>query len=127
MTNKTQPIRDSGLVDEKLHNIMLAHLDGVYMLSARDDCDVIVSEIIKLALRTQPAQQVSEDVLYAKRQLGRYANLHPDESEKMSFGHILKCIWNLLGAKEMVGYRCAETLASVLDKAALQPSTKEVL
>ena len=37
-------------IDEKLHNMMLAHLDGVYVFSARENCDELVTRIIKLAL-----------------------------------------------------------------------------
>lgn len=33
---------------EKLKNKMLAHLDGVYLISARDDGDKVVSDIICL-------------------------------------------------------------------------------
>lgn len=38
--------------DEKLRNIMMAHLDGIYMLSARSNCDELATQIIQLALRT---------------------------------------------------------------------------
>lgn len=35
------------MVTEKLRNMMLAHQDGVYKFSARDNCDELVTEIIK--------------------------------------------------------------------------------
>lgn len=43
---KEKPIE----IPDKLHNMMLAHLDGVYKFSAREDCDELVTQLIKLAL-----------------------------------------------------------------------------
>ena len=34
-------------VGDKLFNIMLAHADGIYMLSARKNCDELASDIIE--------------------------------------------------------------------------------
>jgi hypothetical protein len=33
-------------IDEKLQNMMLAHLDGVYLFTSREDCDELVSRLI---------------------------------------------------------------------------------
>lgn len=50
-----QPTAD---VPEKLHNQMLAHLDGVYVFSARKDCDELVSQVIQLVLGKQSTADV---------------------------------------------------------------------
>jgi hypothetical protein len=43
---------DDGFPEEKLRNVMLAHLDGVYRMSARANCDRLVTQIIKRYLRS---------------------------------------------------------------------------
>ena len=65
---------------QKLKNMMLAHLDGVYVFSARENCDQLVTQLIQYlvsaehrlqALSTQPAVQegeVKERIIYELRQ-----------------------------------------------------------
>lgn len=59
--------KDDDIVDGKLDGMMLSHLDGIYVFSARKNCDALVSEIIRqllesretLAAMPQPAVQLS--------------------------------------------------------------------
>jgi hypothetical protein len=59
-------------------------------------------------------------VLDAKNLIGAYANLHTDDKMKCTFSQLLNCLWRLNRAKETMGYKCAEILASVLDAIAAQ-------
>ncbi len=60
---------------------------------------------------------IIEQVREAKRHIGRFSNLHPEEHTAMTFSGLLKCLWRLNGAREVLGYKCAEILAATLDEA----------
>lgn len=38
---------------DKMKNMMLAHLDGVYVFSARPNCDALVTELIRLLMASK--------------------------------------------------------------------------
>lgn len=61
----------------------------------------------------------------AKNQIGAYANIHPDQRQIMTFGGLLQCLWRIHGARETMGYECAEIMAALLDEAAKQQPTTD--
>ncbi len=48
------------VVGEKLHNMMLAHLDGVYKFSARENCDELVTQLIQALTSYQSGACIDE-------------------------------------------------------------------
>lgn len=77
-------------------------------------------EAARAALRLDSSAPIpdaapSPDAREAKQMIGAYANIHPDEREKMTFGMLLKLLWRMEGAMETAGFKCAEILAKLLD------------
>lgn len=64
MTNDTEQRRDELPLQgdnseqwQKLKNMMLAHLDGVYVFSARDNCDELVTQLIQYLVSAEAKLQ----------------------------------------------------------------------
>lgn len=45
---------------EKFKNKMLAHLDGIYVFSAREDCDMLVTVLIQLFISAEAQVQLEK-------------------------------------------------------------------
>ena len=60
---------DDSFPEEKLRNVMLAHLDGVYRMSARANCDRLVTQISKRYLRTREPVLSNKKVCDAVRRI----------------------------------------------------------
>lgn len=58
---RQQPMVSVEELSEKLLNMMRAHLDGVFVFSARGDCDFLLNEIFTYALTHQGGKEAGNE------------------------------------------------------------------